>query len=441
MSRSPTGLSERGETSKETRLSWAEKAREKLAAERRRDDGGVKDKRCIFHLIGVGEHVDVEAEQQRQRHSGLLVPLQALPLDAWDIISSFLNFREVQLLSSTCRLFWVELHRRGNIWRGQLEQFRQDMMNLRGDGQLLSTEFLTPVPCTVYERMKLEHKLYVMDARREWHFREQEKADRSNGIFSSPLIFTAGDKDAGDQDHFFLSDEEALPLSQIRVLRPAPRSASEPAYNSSTADVSQGNRNMSHPAASIYTPSEYLTICDNINHGDFTWSRNVVQDRTADEDELILFALQQTLRRAKRPPTRRSLGDGSSSSYHHMLRRFSGTLLAICRYEAEQIFNTSLRMHGIIDDFVIFDDSSWTGPRDSARPVPLLQTRYFIAPELCRDGRIGLIVVDPVRVLVVVGKECVTRDDPQWDEAYTTAVEVGRAPQGSGRNPQPSRRV
>ncbi|RNE96853.1 hypothetical protein TraAM80_09700, partial [Trypanosoma rangeli] len=352
-----------------------------------------------------------------------------------------LNFREVQLLSSTCRFLWVELHRRDNIWCAQLEHFRQDMTNLRGDGQLLSVEFLTSSASTAYERMKFEHKLYAMDARREWHFREQEGPARSSSIFSCPLLFTEGDNDAGDNDHDFLSDEEVLPLSRIRVLRPAPRRARDSTCNSTVVDVHRCNHKMSHPKASIYSPSEYLTLCDNINHGDFSWSLTVVQDCTADEDELLLFALRQTLRRAKRRPTHRSLENGLNTSSHLMLRRFSGTLVAICRYEAEQIFSSTLRMRKILDDFVIFGDPSWTGTHDSARLVPLLQTRYFIAPELCHGGRVGLIVVDPVRVLVVVGSECVTLDDPRWDDAYATSLEVGRAPQGSGMNPQPPRRV
>ncbi|CAC9531552.1 conserved hypothetical protein [Leishmania infantum JPCM5] len=49
----------------------------------------------------------------------------------------------------------------------------------------------------------------------------------------------------------------------------------------------------------------------------------------------------------------------------------------------------------------------------SLRPLPFF-TRFFLAPELCHDGCIALIVVDVVRVLVIVEKEVVTTDNPDW---------------------------
>ncbi|CAG9580697.1 conserved hypothetical protein [Leishmania major strain Friedlin] len=47
------------------------------------------------------------------------------------------------------------------------------------------------------------------------------------------------------------------------------------------------------------------------------------------------------------------------------------------------------------------------------RPLPFF-TRFFLAPELCHDGYIALIVVDVVRALVIVEKEVVTTDNPDW---------------------------
>ncbi|PBJ78635.1 hypothetical protein BCY84_04196 [Trypanosoma cruzi cruzi] len=434
------GLVGKDEAAKETRLSWAEKARRQMAAERRYEEKDEVNQHCIVHLLNMEAQEELRAENYPC--GGFLVPLQALPLDVWDIITLFLTFRDVQLLSSTCRFFWVQLHRRESIWRFQLERFRSEMTILRSDRQLLCMEFLKLSSCTAYERLKLERKLYALDARREWHFRESEKPDRSIGIFSCPLIFNASDDNSENHNPSSLGEEEEeWALLRIRVLRPTPRSTSLLGTCAPSSDGNRFDHIMSRRVDSIYTPSEYLTICDNINHGDFTWSRMVVQDCTADEDGLLLFALLQTLRRAKRRPIRHSSGNEPQTSYHLILRRFRGTLLAICRYEAEQILKATLHMPRILDDFFIFNDLSWTGSGDAAGLVPLLQTLYFIAPELCHRGRVGLIVVDPVRVLVVVGKECVTRDDPQWDEVYTTALETGRPPQGSGMNPQPSGRV
>ncbi|GET91866.1 hypothetical protein, conserved [Leishmania tarentolae] len=47
------------------------------------------------------------------------------------------------------------------------------------------------------------------------------------------------------------------------------------------------------------------------------------------------------------------------------------------------------------------------------KPLPFF-TRFFLAPELCRDGHIALIVVDVVRALIIVEKEVVTSDSPDW---------------------------
>ncbi|KAG5493544.1 hypothetical protein JIQ42_01915 [Leishmania sp. Namibia] len=47
------------------------------------------------------------------------------------------------------------------------------------------------------------------------------------------------------------------------------------------------------------------------------------------------------------------------------------------------------------------------------RPLPFF-TRFFVAPELCHDGYVALIVVDVVRALVIVEKEVDTTDHPDW---------------------------
>ena len=62
-------------------------------------------------------------------------------------------------------------------------------------------------------------------------------------------------------------------------------------------------------------------------------------------------------------------------------------------------------------------------------------TRFFLAPELCHDGYIALLVVDVVRVLVVVDKEVVSTDNPDW--ASPLIDRGGRVVvPGQGYNPQ-----
>ncbi|KEG07972.1 hypothetical protein DQ04_08341030 [Trypanosoma grayi] len=417
-------------------VTWAQKARASVAAVRG-DNADDKPGDDAVPLLDV----KVEDENGKLQRCGAPALLRCLPGDVWDVITSFLNFREVQLVSSTCCHLWLLLHRRCNIWRCQLEYFRRDMADLRGDGQLLCTDLVVPPSLGAYERMKLERRLYAVDARREWHFREREKNGRSEGAFSFPL--TLAEDDESDDGW---GDEEVTPLLQIRTWRPVLRgdanSAIPPDHNGLVGvNGVTGRTSSGSAAAAFHSPSEYLTLCDNINHNDFTGSRIIVQEFTPEEDELLLFALLQTLRRAKRRPPPRATTNESRTSYHLALRYFGGVLLSICRYEAEQLLRSILRMPDLLDDFIVYSDPGRGGLPNPGGSTLRCQTLYFIAPELCRRGRLGLVVVDPVRVLVVVGKERVARDDPRWDdERAVAAADGGHVVYGSGMNPQQARR-
>ncbi|ORC90576.1 uncharacterized protein TM35_000083740 [Trypanosoma theileri] len=408
-------------------MSWAEKARGSHS-----DHRSIESNELIYGINTLPKIEEVDEQTQKQLNGNCSsVMLRGLPGDTWDIITSFLNFRDVQLVSSTCRTLWHLLHRRDNIWRSQIEYFHQDMQDLRGDGRLLCTEFLIPSSCSMYERMKMERRLYALDAQRDWQFREYEKNCGSEGIFSSLLTL---DEEL-ENNNYGWGEEEVTPLLQIRVLRPLLLTCdtNDPNMNPSVDSGSRKSGNNSGPA--IRSPSEYLTLCDNINHGDFTGALLGVQDCTEEEDELFLFAILQTLRRAKQRPPPRYLPNETRTSHHQILRYFGGKLLSICRYEAEQLLLSVLHMRGVLDDFVLYSNPHTLGSLSA-----LKTTRYFIAPELCRRGRVGLIVVDPVRILVVVRKDRGTCDDPRWDEEYTAATLEGGATHGSGMNPQNLRR-
>jgi hypothetical protein len=74
----------------------------------------------------------------------------------------------------------------------------------------------------------------------------------------------------------------------------------------------------------------------------------------------------------------------------------------------------------------------------SLKALPFF-TRFFVAPELCHDGFIALLIVDVVRVLVVVDKEVISTDSPDWESPL-----IGRSGRmvvpGHGYNPQAYRR-
>ncbi|KAG5495082.1 hypothetical protein JKF63_02135 [Porcisia hertigi] len=167
---------------------------------------------------------------------------------------------------------------------------------------------------------------------------------------------------------------------------------------------------------------------------------------------------------------------------NRMLHKFSGVLLEITEREAKMVAGTLLGMPGVIDEFVVFrcydpsllyrklntpgvahdrDFPSVAAGNtleatlstkkssvlpDTASPItwgtaeagisevvykpattrtPLLKplpffTRFFLAPELCCNGYIGLFVVDVIRVLVIVEKEVVTTDNPDWSSPSIT---------------------
>lgn len=115
------------------------------------------------------------------------VPLLHLPMDCYEWITAFLSYVEVCHLGQTCRRLWRELHTRTSIWMQQLHFFHEDMLDLRG-GALLLTDLAQPPELTGYDRFRWERKLYVMDAHREWHFREESSLeDKLTGFFTAPL--------------------------------------------------------------------------------------------------------------------------------------------------------------------------------------------------------------------------------------------------------------
>lgn len=152
---------------------------------------------------------------------------------------------------------------------------------------------------------------------------------------------------------------------------------------------------------------------------------------------------------------------------NRMLRHFTGELLEIELVEARQLCDMVLsKAAHQLDDFVHFHSrgarravqrggtsspllppsvgpSSRAGSTPASPPGASEQyppTRFFIATELCRNGRIGLIVVDVVRVLVIVDDERTAVDDEHWEIDES----AGRRLHGQGLNAQyydPSRHM
>lgn len=407
-------------------LSWADKARG-LSASR---SGGAD------HIVSrktdtAPSHTGLKGEKKYRHYieDRTSVLPRGLEPNMWDLVCSYLNVQDVKKLSGTCRFLWELLRPRDNVWRVQLDYFREDMKNLYGEGRLLCTELFVPPSCSAYEQMKLELQLYIMDTHREWQLKDREKTDGPYGMFSFPLTL-AHDPSINEEGW---QDEDVTPFSQLRIIRAV-------RLFPSGLSTSQSLRH-NGGSGSIFTPSEYMMLCENINHGDFTGSRLGVQDHVDEEGGLLQFALMETLRRAKyRKPPRCSTGEVRTSS-HLVLRHFGGLLLSICRYEAEDILDSLLHKRGLVDDFVTYcnyrERSTTNRP---CFPFPC-QSRYYIAPELCRRGRVGLIITDSVRLLVVVGKELVTRDDARWGSDFAAAAAAGRTVYGGGMNPQQPRLV
>ncbi|CCW63122.1 unnamed protein product [Phytomonas sp. EM1] len=125
-----------------------------------------------------------------------------------------------------------------------------------------------------------------------------------------------------------------------------------------------------------------------------------------------------------------------------MLRGFTGVLLEVYRREMYRFCEEFLGSSQRLDDFILFDaaNSSWWrggGGEGAASLGFATGTRFFLAPELCRGGRVGLVVVDAVRMLIVVEDEKMARDDPAWMQGYARVDRGGRLVMpGSGYNAQ-----
>ncbi|CCW66216.1 unnamed protein product [Phytomonas sp. Hart1] len=125
-----------------------------------------------------------------------------------------------------------------------------------------------------------------------------------------------------------------------------------------------------------------------------------------------------------------------------MLRCFTGVLMEIHKREAYQLCEKFLGSSKLLDDFILFHTTinPWLcGKRGGnlASSAFGAGTRFFMLPELCRNGRIGLLVVDMVRMLIIVEDEKTARDDPAWMHGYARVDRSGRLVMpGSGHNAQ-----
>ncbi|KAG8343985.1 F box domain [Trypanosoma vivax] len=412
-------------------MSWAERLRATLKPAESQDRCKSKKDDDQKHSCSPCEFNEVVNKSRGYCSRNTSFHFGRLPPDMWVLIFSFLNFREVQNVSCTCSLLWKIAHSRDSIWAVQLEYFRRDILSLRGDGRLLCTELVTSSFTSAYDKLKVERMLYDIDTRREWHFKDREGTDSSQVIFSCPLVLDDDNHEGSDAVNYGWGNEPFVPLDRVRIFRAVPLTLSR-----TDAFLYAGGGDHLNL---IYEPSEYVMLCDCINRGDFTASRVGVLDCTEEEDQLFLLALRSTFHHAKqRSPPRSSRGEPRPFQ-HLFLRHFSGKLLSICRYEAEQILESLLRLPNVLDNFVVRSDQ-WRAPCFSgANSTPQMQTHYFIAPELCRHERIGLIIVDSVRMLVVLGRERVHQFDAQWGGEYEVSGGRGHSTPGEGMNPQPTR--
>nr|CCC94223.1 conserved hypothetical protein [Trypanosoma congolense IL3000] len=380
-------------------LSWADKARGLPLVACRKACSDIDEEGNVDRTPAHGR-VEEESHQFPQNRV-LSLPGNIAP-DLWELICSYLNFPEVVTLSSSCAALWKLIcHHRG-VWCSQLEYFKENMKSLHGEERMLCSQLLSSAPRSLYEKMKLEVRLHAMDTRREWYLKEHEKIDGPLGVFSCPLTLCHSSYH-GDA----LLDDNFESLSQLRVVRAVSSALLEVATSAHLQHSFSGT-------PSTFNPSEYMALCDHINHGDFTGSRIGIEE-FAEGDELLQFALLQTLNRAKCRHC--SIGSGCISR-HTVLRPFSGMLLSICRQEAEDILQSLLHKRDVLDDFVAHQNWGQGAVHANGNPDLQLQMRYFIAPELCRRGRMGLIIVDPIRLLVIVGRECVARGAVRWSDEF-----------------------
>lgn len=298
------------------------------------------------------------SSQLRQRST-----LARCDVGAWVEILSYLSYRDVCAVGSTCRGLWG-LHLVDWVWYWQECFLRRDLWLARGQPNLAACvqDEVAPVkqhvsaPAARYHQFRELKVLAARDLRREWDFREL-----TSRRFQGSRMQVQMENNPDLQREGVLTRSLTL-IGTGRILKSELR----------IFDVGrQGS----------LRPSQLLGLCDELR-ANYDGTIPIMETTDQQEDQRLVMYLLVGL-------SARQAGDNLLHTLGPRVR-----LIEITRDEANQFVQNELASRrseysNLLDDFVIDPPS----------------TRYFVGPELCNGRRVGIVVVDGLRLLVATDIE------------------------------------
>lgn len=303
--------------------------------------------------------------------------LARIDVGQWIELLSYLSYRDICSVGLTCRGLWG-LHLVDWIWYWQECFLRRDLWLARGQPDLAACaqDEVAPVrpsnvtgrgnaatsgpPAARYYQFKTLKVLAAKDLRREWDFKELT-ARRFRGSRMQVQMENNPDlqRDGVMTRSLTLIGAGRLLKAELRIF-----------------DVGRPNNN-----TLSLRPEQLLGACDELR-ANFDGQLPLIDTTEQQEDQKMLMYLLVGL-------SARQAGDNLLQTLGPRIR-----LLEISRDEANQFAQQELASRrseysNLLDDFVIDPPS----------------TRYFIGPELCNGRRVGMVVVDCLRLLVVTDIE------------------------------------
>lgn len=433
-----------------------------------------------LNLLPCHSSAEPTKREEKKPQSGIL----SLHLGCIQQISRLLEYRDVFELQRTCKLLHNLIFNDDVLWEDQCSAYYFELQNLYCSN-LLRTDF-AGLDLHGQDGFRSLLHLYNFDTVRLWHLDDCfTLTDEFTGMFSIPLYRDDGNKMDENGCPIYGEQQVGAPLLvqslpskalPIRVFKPYRKTL---AFPDNPEDEEAGLRYalalsaleskkfQSNPfeyafleaAEPVYSPGELLTMAESF-YTSREFTRLQCSDQTEQENCVFLSSLSKTLTAAKQrrlhlgnhhravrnngQRSRNRLGgladshkdpDSATLPVNKMLADFSGALLEVSAEEISNLCDSLLgeKCLSAIKDFVEVAPNTGSSASYTNRVFPKEWVRYFILPEVCKEGRIGLLVVDPVRILCLVENERENNEYiPEEHFVRHRLVQLGQGSNGNG---------
>lgn len=290
--------------------------------------------------------------------------LARIDVGAWIEVLSYLSYRDICSLGLTCRGLW-SVHLLDMVWYWQECFLRRDLWLARGQPNQAACvqDEVSPVqqrgsaPAARYRQFKALKVLAARDLRREWDFRELVSRR-----YAGTRMQIQMENNPDLQLHCGVLTRSLTLIGTGRILK---------------SDLRIFDVGRQGPLR----PSQLLGICDELR-ANVDGNISVLDTTEQQEDQKLVMHLLVGL----------SARQAGPNLLHVLGPRIS--LIEITREEAtafteHELASRRSEYSNLMDDFVI----------DSA------STRYFVGPELCNGHRVGIVMIDSLRLLLVTNVE------------------------------------